>query len=141
MSERLKNFIWLIIIVIAFSIFSAVRSGTHTYLDLDENTLTVIAPEGFSYVLDYDDFTGIELIDKFEPGTMVSGGDTRKYQWGTWENEIWGEYTLCVSKRIDNALLISHSDGETLVLNYESNKTTESLLVLFSDLMADRKDG
>ena len=141
MSERLKNFIWLIIVVIAFSIFSSVRSGTYTYLDLDEDTLTVIAPKGFSYVVDYDDFTGIELIDEFEPGTMVSGGETRKYQWGTWNNELWGEYTLCVSKRIDNALLISHSDGKTLVLNYESSKTTESLLDLFSDLLADRKDG
>lgn len=139
MSERLKNIIWLIIILVGFTLFSMARGGTSTYLDFGDDKLTVTAPESFIYTVDYDKIDQVELLDEFEPGTMVSGGETRKYQWGTWENETMGKYTLCVSKRIDNALLISHSDGELLILNFESDKTTEALLDLFHDLLADRK--
>lgn len=141
MSERLKNLIWLVVILAAFTIFSTARGGTSTTLDFGEDNLTVTAPENYTYVVDYDEINNIELVDKFESGAMVSGGETRKYQWGTWKNETWGEYTLCITKRIDNALLISHSDGELLVLNYESDKTTEALLELFNDLLVDYKNG
>lgn len=140
MNERLKNIIWLVVILAAFTIFSTARGGTSTTLDFGDDKLTVNAPENYTYVVGYDEISSVELVDQFEPGTMVSGGETRKYQWGTWKNEFWGEYTLCVSKQIDNALLISRSDGELLVLNYESDKTTETLLDLFHDLLADRKD-
>ena len=78
------------------------------------------------------------MVDEFDPGTMISGGETRKLYWGTWKNDIWGEYTLCASKKIDNALLVTSSNGELLVLNYENEKTTEALLTLFSDLVANR---
>lgn len=141
MSERLKNIIWLVVVLVAFTIFSTARGGTSTHLDFGEDKLTITAPENYTYDVEYDEIQNIEFVDEFEPGIMVSGGETRKYQWGTWKNELWGEYTLCVSKQIDNALLISHSDGELLVLNYESDKTTETLLDLFTDLLADHKDG
>lgn len=140
MSERLKNIIWLVVVLVAFTIFSTVRGGTSTHFDFGEDKLTVNAPENYTYVVNYDKIDSIEYVDQFDPGTVVSGNETRKYQWGTWKNELWGEYTLCVSKRIDNALLIYHSDGELLVLNYESNETTETLLELFNELLADYKD-
>lgn len=139
MNERLKNIIWLVVILVAFTIFSTVRGGTSTYLDFGEEKLTVTAPENYTYVVDYNDINTIELVNKFDPGTMVSGGETRKYQWGTWKNEVWGEYSLCASKQIDSILLISHSDGELLAVNFESTETTTSLLELFNDLLADHK--
>lgn len=141
MSERLKNSIWLIIILVAFTIFSVSRGGTSTHFDFGDDQLIVNAPENYTYVVDYDKIDSVAFIDAFEPGTLVSGNETRKYQWGTWKNEAWGEYTLCVSKKIDNALLISHSGGELLVINYESDETTEALHELFHKLLADHKDG
>ena len=138
MNERLKNLIWLIVIVVAFAIFSTVRGGTSTYLDFSDDKITVTAPENFSYIAEYDEISSIELVDEFEPGTMISGGDTRKYQWGTWENQAYGEFTLCVSKRIDNALIISLANGETLVVNYESDQTTQALLDFINGLIENR---
>lgn len=135
MNERLKNMIWLIVVVVAFAIFSSVRGGTSTYLDFSDEKITVIAPENFSYVIGYEDIRNVELVDEIDPGTMLSGGETRKYQWGTWENQAYGEYTLCVSKRIDNALVFSLANGETLVVNYESDDTTQALLDLINDLI------
>lgn len=139
MNERLKNLIWLIVVVVAFAIFSTVRGGTSTYLDFGDAALTVTGPENFSYVIDYDEISSIDLVDEFDPGTMISGGATRKYQWGIWENQAYGEFTLCVSKRIDNALIISLANGETLVINYESEDTTEALLGLINNLINNSK--
>ena len=135
MNERVKNFVWLIIIIVAFSIFSVARGGTSTYLDFGEDALTVSAPENYTYIVNYDDISGLELVDEFDPGTMISGGETRKYRWGNWKNDAWGEYVLCSSKRIDNALLVTHADGTTLALNYESEETTDALLGLITNLI------
>lgn len=135
MNERLKNLVWLIVIIAAFTIFSMARGGTSVYLDFGEEQLNVTAPENYTYTVDYDDIANMELIEEFDPGTMISGDETRKYRWGTWKNDTWGEYTLCASKKIDNALVISLSNGETLVINYESEDTTFSLLGLIDDLI------
>ena len=70
MSERLKNFIWLIVIVVAFMVFSNVRGGTSTYLDFGEDKLTVTAPENFNFSVNYDYVTNIELVNEFDPGTL-----------------------------------------------------------------------
>lgn len=138
MNERVKNLVWIVIVIAAFSIFSVMRGGTSTYLDFGDEAVTLSAPENYSYVLNYDDITGLELVDEFDPGTMISGGETRRYRWGTWENDVWGQYTLCSSKRIDCALIVTLTSGETLVLNYESDKTTDALLGLFTDLAESR---
>ncbi len=138
MSERLKNFIWLIVIVVAFMVFSNVRGGTSTYLDFGEDKLTVTAPENFNFSVNYDYVTNIELVNEFDPGTLVNGNETRKYRWGTWRNDVWGEYTLCSSIKIDNALVLSLANEETLVINYESEETTAALLELIDDLIENR---
>lgn len=135
MNERVKNFVWIVVVIAAFSIFSITRGGTYTYLDFGEEALTVSAPENYTYIINYDDITDLELVDEFDPGTMLSGGETRKYRWGSWKNDAWGEYVLCSSKRIDNALLVTNANGTTLALNYESEKTTEALLGLLTNLI------
>lgn len=138
MRQGIKNFLWIILVIVAFFAFSALRGGTTMYFDFGETAVVATAPEHFSHTVNYDDITNLELVDEFDPGTMISGGETRKLYWGTWKNDIWGEYTLCASKKIDNALLVTSSNGELLVLNYENEKTTEALLTLFSDLVANR---
>lgn len=138
MRQGIKNFLWIILVLVAFFAFSALRGGTAMYLDFGEDAVVATAPEHFSHTVNYDAITNLELVDEFDPGTMISGGETRKLYWGTWKNDIWGEYTLCASKKIDNALLVTSSNGELLVLNYENEKTTEALLTLFSDLVANR---
>ena len=138
MRQGIKNILWFIIALVAFFAFSVLRGGTSMYLDFGEDAAVVTAPEHFSHTVNFDDITNLELVDDFDPGTMIAGGETRKLYWGTWKNDIWGEYTLCASKKIDNALLVTSSNGELLVLNYENEKTTEALLTLFSDLVANR---
>lgn len=138
MNERLKNFLWLIAVIVAFTIFSSVRGVSSVYLDFGDDSLTLTAPENYSRSIRYSDIDEIELIDQFESGSIISGGENRRHQWGTWENDTWGEYILCVSKKIDNALLIKYSGNQLLVLNYESEDTTASLLSLMQEIIADR---
>ena len=135
MSERLKNFVWIIVVIVAFSIFSLLRGGTSIYLNFDEDSLFITAPENYTHKVAYDEIIHFELIDKFDPGTLISGGENRKYQWGTWKNDTWGEYALCASKQIDNALILSLSNGELLVLNYESKQFTAALPEFFNSMI------
>lgn len=140
MNGRYKNLIWLVIILAAFTIYSFVSGGTSTYLSFEGDAITVTAPESYSYAVNYDDIADVTLVDEFDAGTAVSGSENRSYYWGAWENDVWGEYTLCASKKIDNALVITCTDGSRLVVNYESESTTASLLELVNELLAARAD-
>ena len=66
MSERLKNIIWLVVILAAFTIFSTARGGTSTTFNFGDDKLTVNAPENYTYVVNYDEISSVELVDQFE---------------------------------------------------------------------------
>lgn len=138
MNGRYKNLIWLVVILAAFTIYSVVSGGTSTYLSFEGDTMTVTAPESYSYAVSFDDIAEVEVVDEFDAGTAVTGSENRSYYWGGWENDIWGEYTLCASKKISNALVVTCTDGSRLVVNYESESTTASLLGLVNELLAAR---
>lgn len=138
MNGRYKNLIWLVVILAAFTIYSFASGGTSTYLSFEGDAITVTAPESYTHAVNYDDIADVSLVDEFDAGTAVSGSENRRYYWGTWENNVWGEYTLCASKKIDNALVITTTSGDHLVVNYESESTTASLLELVNELLASR---
>lgn len=141
MSPRLKNFLWVIVVIIAFTIFTSVRGDTGMNLNFGEDALDVLGPEGFSFSIEYDEIKNVTLLDPIETGTQISGNKNRRFQWGLFENELLGQYTLCISKKIDNAVLISMQDGSLYAFNFESEETTEALIKLFNDLLAERKAG
>ncbi len=138
MSERLKNFLWLVLVLVIFSIVTFVRGSFSMYLDLGESAIVVSAPQNFIYQLPYENIADVELIEEFESGTMVDGNANRQYFWGTWENEAWGQYTLCAAKKIDCAILIRETNGNILVINYESEKTTASLAEMLLQLIESK---
>lgn len=138
MSQRLKNLIWFIIIIAAFVIVTQLRGSSGIYLDFGDDVLTVSAPNDFSHTIPYDNIVKLELVELTNVGTAVSGDENRKYYWGTWENDTWGQYTLCASKKINNAILITTTNKDFLVFNYESKETTEAMLKMFTELLENQ---
>ena len=135
MSERLKNFLWLVLILVVFGVVTFFRGSSSMYLDFDNDAITVSAPEGFVYGIPLENISDIELIEEFDAGTMITGNQNRKFIWGTWENDALGQYTLCVSKKIDNVILAKEANGNVLAFNYESNETTASLAEMIPALI------
>ena len=138
MSERIKNFLWLVLVLVIFGIITFFRGSSSMYLDLEGNAITVTAPENFVYSVPFEDIADIELITGFESGTMITGSKNRKFLWGTWENETLGQFTLCASQKIDNAILVKEINGSILVFNYESSETTASLADMIPKLIESK---
>ena len=138
MSERLKNFLWLVLVLIIFGVITFFRGSSSMYLNFDGNTITVSAPENFVCSVPFENISDIEFIEEFDTGTMVNGSKNRKFAWGTWENETLGQYTLCASPKIESAIAVKEANGNILVFNYESNETTASLAEMIPALIESK---
>lgn len=141
MSSRLKNFLWIIVVLVAFTLITTFRGETGTNISFGDNTLELTGPEHFSYTLEYDKISSLSLVELSEPGQPVSGNSNRRCQWGTYKNDSWGEYTLCVTTKIENAIRITMQNGEVIVFNYESDETTRAILDMFNELLAAQQTG
>lgn len=140
MSTKAKNTIFLILVLVVFFVLTSIFGGTGMNVDFGEDSLTVSGPGKYSFTVDYDRIANMELVELTDPGVMISGGENRSYYWGSWENEAWGSYTLCASKKTDTALRLTTTDGEYLVFNYQGEETTASILEMFPQLLAHRAE-
>ena len=140
MSTKAKNTIFLILVLVVFTVGAWTMGGTGVTPDFGADALTVSGPKKFSFTVDYDQVADLELVELTDPGTLLSGGENRSYFWGSWENEAWGAYTLCASQKIDTAIRLTTRDGESLVFNYQDDDTTKSMLQMFTDLLAHRAE-
>lgn len=138
MAQRFKSTLWFITILVVFILVVWYRGGNNIYLDFGDSALTVTAPSNYTHTVSYDDVSTLELVELSDAGTAISGDENRKYRWGVWENDTWGQYTLCTAKEIDNAILVTTTRDELFVLNYENNETTVELLEMFTDLLENR---
>ena len=140
MSPKAKNTIFLVLVLVVFLVLTSIFGGTGMNVDFGDDSLTVTGPQKYSFTVDYDRIAAMDLVELTDPGTMISGGENRSYRWGSWENEAWGSYTLCASKKIDTALRLTTTDGEHLVFNYQDEDTTASILEMFTQLLAHRAE-
>lgn len=138
MSSTAKNYIWIVIVLVAFTLFSFLRGGSGISPDFQEDSLTIHGPNKFSITVQYDQIAHMELVELSDPGNMLSGGENRSCRWGTWERDDWGSYFLCALKKVDTAISITTLEGERVVFNYQDRDTTESILDMFHELLADR---
>lgn len=141
MSSRLKNFLWLVAVLVVFTLITSVRGQTGVSINFGDDTLDLTGPNQFSCSIEYDKIKSLSLIELTEIGEPVNGDSNRRYQWGTYANDAWGEYTLCISKKIESALLITLQTDDHVVFNFESEDTTTALLDMFNDLLESHKTG
>lgn len=140
MSSRSKNFIWILVVLVAFTGITLVRGGFENNINFGEDSLTLFGPEKYSYTVVYDDITAITLVDLTDlgTGTSVSGDENRNCKWGVYKNDLWNEYTLCISKKIENAIQLTLHNGDVVVFNLESAETTAAILDMFEELLSAR---
>lgn len=138
MKQTLKNFVWIIAIVIVFSGLMRLMGRVSVTLDFGEDALTVAAGNEFDYTVSYNEVESLKLVEISEAGEIVSGDETRYSAWGERENDTWGSYTLCISQKVDTAILVTMQNDEKLIFNAEDRETTEAMLDFFVQLLENR---
>lgn len=129
-----KNRILSIVILVAVTVLSLMSGKIGVDLDFGEETLTV-SVSGFEKEIPYAGITSLELAELPDTGTLLEGGDKRGLQYGTWENDTWGEYSLCITSKVSQALVLTMEDGSVFVLNYQDQDNTQALFEMFTDLL------
>jgi hypothetical protein len=135
--ERLKvksrKVLGICIIVGIIIYFLVTSSGTKTSMNFDEDTNVL----SFSYStkeesyddinIPIDDIVSLEYRESFDEGEFVSGAENKSVIFGRRTNDEFGEFSICVSAKVDACVVITTKDN-VIVVNMESNNTTEELL-------------
>ncbi|MCD8074799.1 MAG: hypothetical protein LUF27_07155 [Lachnospiraceae bacterium] len=112
----------LIGILSALGIFKRAAVGIH----IEEEVFTVSYEEEIVIQFGKEELRSAEIVTSFDMGDAINTVSEDKYIVGTWENDVWGQYTLCVKKSLECYLVVT-TETEVFVFNYESKDTTESM--------------
>ena len=86
------------------------RTVTWTF---DEEYIQLKGPfgSGAPVILYYDDIRSAEILDDFPVGEQVDGYAGKDVFFGTWENEEFGRYTLCIGLKCTDYIQITTEEG------------------------------
>ena len=129
--------ILLTLLILALAIFFYGVFGRNTLLlSLGDETVTLSGPENSSFSVPFSSIASMELRESFSPGAAVDGGVKNRIRYGLWHNDEWGDYQLFSSEKIEPVIVLYTEEGDVLVYNYESDKTTRSHFETFTDYLA-----
>lgn len=132
-----KNGLLLLILVVGVLIYSLSGNSIGIHPDFGEESLTVSASD-LDWVIPYDQIAAIELTELNDTGMMSEGVNKKNLQCGTWTNDLWGEYTLCVNPKLSQCIVLTQKNGSIFVLNYESDESTAALCDMFTELLESK---
>ena len=131
--------ILLTLLVLALAIFFYGVFGRNTLLlSLGDETVTLSGPENSSFSVPFSSIASMELRESFSPGAAVDGGVKNHIRYGLWHNDEWGDYQLFSSEKIEPVIVLYTEEGDVLVYNYESDKTTRSHYETFAVFLREQ---
>ena len=134
-----RKMILFFVTALIIILFFYMRGDYRIVLDLQkDDSITVSGPQETFFSVRYEDLETIALLDDFDRGECTDGGKKYNHSFGTWNCEIFGEYTLIAMSKVNKHIAITDKDGHTLVFNYESEEVTENLYGLILDLIEQR---
>lgn len=131
-----KDVIFIACVFLFVIVFSLFTGGDAVEVRFGEESVA-IESTGFEFNIVYADIAGIELTTLPEFGTMDKGTDTVSLKCGNWNNTIWGDYHLCVLPDVPNCVVVTLTDGRTVVFNYKGEENTVDVYGIFQDYLAD----
>jgi hypothetical protein len=96
--------------------------------------LTLSYSSGDSFEIKLKDITSVSEKEDLDLGKYVSGIETKKYKFGVWENDEFGEYSLCIYSNVEKYIVVETSTN-IFVFNIESDDSTDSFYQAFMDLL------
>lgn len=136
MKDRSKTIGNVVVFIAALVLIATFRSQSSVTVTFEDDLIVFNGPNEYHYSVSYHDIEQVESANYDDMGEVVSGDQTRQAAWGTWKNSAWGEYTLCVTKKIDNAVLLTLTDGQHVVFNIEDEDVTKAMVQTLLDYQA-----
>lgn len=136
--QKARNTLLTLLIPVLIFLYIFFGGSVGISLDFGEDALTVSA-EKQDWSIPYAQIVSLELTDAADFGTLVNGSENRMLHYGTYENDFWGRYTLCIDPRIESCITIE-TDSGFFVLNYENEESTHQLYTMFTELLASKTD-
>lgn len=119
-----------LLITLAFAAALYLISGLFGHgmkLEFDNGYLRAVAPDDTAFFIVYEDMTNIELVDAPDYGRCIDGTQKGSCWYGTWSNDAWGTYRLCVHPKVDRCVAVQSASGAYTVINARSNAETDAL--------------
>jgi hypothetical protein len=103
-------------------------------IDVKDDMLSLSYSSGDSFEFRYADILSVTETQHLDLGKYISGTDTKRYQFGVWENEEFGKYNLCIYANVARYIVVETSSG-IFVFNTDSEDATESFYKAFLELL------
>jgi hypothetical protein len=134
-SQRI-NFIFIIIVLVIFTIYFRNTHTTAVTFDIGDTSITLEGPSGAPdpVTVPFSDILSISYLTEFDPGENVDGLSNSRCYFGTFQNDAYGTYTLCAYPKVKEYILMNTTDG-VIVFNYDSTDSTGSFYTAFKDYL------
>lgn len=131
--SRRHNVAWILAVFVCFTVYSVFFSNQIT-ITPSENQMTITFPtkENMTETILFSDITAVTITEVNDFGTLVSGGEDSNYRWGTWKNSQWETYTLCISTKHSNCIVLTASE-HIYVFNFPKQEDTNAFYVALKD--------
>lgn len=128
------RFAFLLIFLFFVSLFNWFRTEQAIVLDWSETQVVITDPGQTSQAFTFSTLLSVDLVDRPDFGTCISGGTSSGIRYGEWENDIWGTYHLCAADT--QKVIVLRQEDLTYVFSYESDQTTAALYESFCDFLS-----
>lgn len=136
--QKARNTFLTLLIPILILLYIFFGGSVGISLDFGEEALAISA-EKQDWSLPYDQIISLELADAADFGVPLNSTEKRTLHYGSYENDSWGQYNLCIDPRIETCIVIETTNG-FFVLNYENEESTQQLYIMFTQLLASKTD-
>ena len=130
----MRNLVITAALIAALFIFNAVRGGGMK-LEFGPDGLSVAAPGQTSTMIAYRDMQRVSLYTAPDYGACVSGSQEAACWHGTWRNDLWGTYELCIHPKVQSCVVIETMDG-MFAVNGVSDRETASIKDALDSVLA-----
>lgn len=126
----------IFIVVILLMLIAMILSDTEVKIlvNYDEQMLQITSPR-LNVDMEHAHVLSVKLIDMPEFGTKVGDSyEHEAYCAGTWKNDTWDTYTLCVIPANQKCILVT-MDFTTVVFSCTTDQETQTLFQSYSSYL------
>lgn len=133
-NNRKRNAVVIAIIFIGFTLYQIyTHDDSNVRLYFDEKQFTIRYQQE-NIQVPYSAVKQVTLEELPDTGTLIEGDKTKAYQFGVWENDVWGRYVLCIY-RSSNKCMVIETENMRYVVNGDSDLASETMYGQFLDLL------
>lgn len=138
---KFRNIVFVLILLIGFTVYQMNRNSNPVTYQFASSSVTLTGPDNAPapVTVSYDTILSVYEITELELGECLSGMNNKTCQFGTWENDTFGTYTLCAYTPVTEYMVIQTTGG-TVVCNFESADATQHMYTAFLDLLNAKEE-